>query len=203
MIIYNVAQLLKDAVGGHRDYDFAEPSLELSEDMTATYVSGHVRLTRLNKSVLAKGKVVASVTLQCRRCLEDYTTEIATDYEDRYYPTVDVSSGHPVEFGDEAANGEEEVDALRIDANHGLDLGELLRQVIILTLPIMPLCREDCPGLPPPIGVQVHLSNAADTPDEDEDGDEDDDAPIDSRLAALAHLLEVDEASQSVPFSKN
>ncbi len=195
MIIYNVAQLLKDAVGGHRDYDFAEPSLELSEDMTATDVSGHVRLTRLNKSVLAKGRVVATVTLQCRRCLEDYTTEIATDFEDRYYPTVDVGSGHPVEFGDEAANGEEEVDALRIDANHGLDLGELLRQVIILALPIMPLCREDCPGLPAPSGVLVHLAN------EDDDEDDADDAPIDSRLAALARLLEDDEAT--VPFSKN
>ena len=195
MIIYNVAQLLKDAVGGHRDYDFAEPSLELSEDMTATEVSGHVRLTRLNKSVLAKGKVVATVTLQCRRCLEDYTTEIATDFEDRYYPTVDVTSGHPVEFGDEAANGEEEVDALRIDTNHGLDLGELLRQVIILALPIMPLCREDCPGLPAPSGVQVHLANEADADDVV------DDAPIDSRLAALARLLEDD--ATTVPFSKN
>ncbi len=197
MIIYNVAQLLKDAVGGHRDYDFAEPSLELSEDMTATAVSGHVRLTRLNKSVLAKGRVVATVTLQCRRCLEDYATEIATDFEDRFYPTVDVSSGHPVEFGDEAANGEEEVDALRIDANHILDLGELLRQVIILALPIMPLCREDCPGLPAPSGVLVHLAN------EDDDAAGEDEAPIDIRLAALAQLLEDDEAAAATPFSKN
>jgi uncharacterized protein len=196
MISYNVAQLLKDAVGAHRDYDFDEPSLELSEDMTAIDLSGHVRLTRLNKSILCQGQVVATVTLQCRRCLEEYATEVATDFEDRYYPTVDVISGHPIEFGDEAANGEEEVDALRIDANHGLDLGELLRQVIILAPPIMPVCREDCPGLPAPRGVQVHLGNQV-----DEEADEED-APIDIRLAALAQLLEDDQAT-GIPFSKN
>lgn len=195
MINYNVAQLLKDAVGAHRDYDFDEPSLELADDLTATDVSGHVRLTRLNKSVLAQGQVIATVILQCRRCLEDYETEVDTTFEDRYYPTVDVTSGHPVEFGDEAANGEEEVDALRVDQNHYLDLGELLRQDIILALPIMPVCREDCPGLPAPSGIHVHLSNE---PDADEAEDE---PPIDNRLAALAQLLA--EEDEAAPFSKN
>ncbi len=195
MIDFNVAQLLKDVVGAHRDYDYAEPELALSEDMTAHEVRGHVRFTKLNKSILAKGKVRADVQVQCGRCLEYFTTAIATDFEDRYYPTVDVVSGHPVPFGDEAANGEEEVDALEIDHNHHLDLGELLRQVIILALPIMPVCRPDCPGLPAPSGIYVHLNSGAD------DEDEDDEPPIDSRLAALALLLEDDQPN--VPFSKN
>lgn len=200
MINYNVAQLLKDVVGAHRDYEFDEPSLELSAEMTARDVRGHVRLTRLNKSVLTQGKVAADVTLQCRRCLEDFDTSVETKFEDRYYPTVDVSSGHAVEFGDEAANGEEEVDALRIDANHGLDLGELLRQVIILALPIMPVCREDCPGLPAPSGVHVHLANASDV-----DEAEDEEPVTDSRLAALARLLEAsnDTEGGTAKFSKN
>lgn len=200
MISYNVAQLLKDAVGAHRDYDFDEPSLELTDDMTAADVSGHVRLTRLNKSILATGDAIATVTLQCRRCLEDFDTEVSTDFEDRYYPTVDVTSGHPVEFGDEAANGEEEVDALRVDANHNLDLGELLRQVLLLALPIMPVCREDCPGLPAPSGVHVQLGSV----DEAQEVEDEDEAPVDSRFAALAQLLaEEDEAEQPAPFSKN
>ena len=51
---------------------------------------------------------------------------------------------------------------------HLLDLRESIRQALVLELPMAPICREDCPGLPEAAG----LGN---------DGDD--------RLAVLSRLL--------------
>ncbi len=179
--IFNVAQLLKETVGTHRDYDFAAPSLELSVGVAGRNLRGHVRLTRLNKSILTVGRAALDdVPLQCGRCLDSYSSPLAISFEDRYRLKVDLASGGKVGFDEEAANGEEEADALWIDQNHLLDLSELLRQVFLLALPLMPVCRPDCPGLPVPDGVRLNLGLA---------GAEQAEAAQDNRLAVLAKLL--------------
>lgn len=63
-----------------------------------------------------------------------------------------------------------------------LDLEQVVRDAVVLALPLRPLCREDCPGL------RLDGSRA----DPDEDG-----GPVDPRWAALA-ALSGDGASSSV-----
>jgi uncharacterized protein len=38
-----------------------------------------------------------------------------------------------------------------------LDLRETVRELLLLELPITPLCREDCPGLCPKCGAELSL----------------------------------------------
>ena len=45
------------------------------------------------------------------------------------------------------AEGFEEEDDVSILADNTLDLGEIIRQHIVLHLPLKPLCRPDCPGI--------------------------------------------------------
>jgi uncharacterized protein len=65
--------------------------------------------------------------------------------------------------------------------NNILDLTELIRQNVLLALPIQPLCREDCKGLCPECGrdlnVEPHTHEAE---------------ARDERFAALRQLLEAD-----------
>ncbi len=167
--IVNVAQLLKETVGSTRLVELKLERLSLDESTTATDVSARVRLTRVVEGILADGQMSAMVELECVRCLELCQARIEGGFEADFRPSVDVRTGVPLYVP-------EHEDIFVIDNNHELDLDELLRQVAIVSLPMQPLCREDCPGI-----EQFEV----DEDDEEVDGDE--------RLAVLRNLLESDQ----------
>lgn len=189
---FNVAQLMKEAVGAHRSYDFAEPDLLLSpainpDDyaLTAHDLTGHVKFTRLNGRVRAEGRVQATVGLRCSRCLDEFTAPVSAPIEELFLPTHDVTSGLPVQ-----REAGEEDDVLVIDRNHVINLAEPIRQTLLVSLPLQPLCRESCAGLCPQCG-QNWNDGPCDCPTE----------TLDPRLAALADLLADERTVQK--FSNN
>ncbi|CAA9547379.1 MAG: hypothetical protein AVDCRST_MAG88-516, partial [uncultured Thermomicrobiales bacterium] len=103
-----------------------------------------VKLTRIPAGVLAEGDADATLRMVCMRCLEEFEQPVHAEFADEYRPTVDVLSG--VELSADGVD-EDEAEYLPIDGAHILDLGESLRQAIVLALPMAPHCREDCPGL--------------------------------------------------------
>ena len=84
----------------------------------------------IGNTVLAKTQAKGIFSLACARCLEPIQKEI----EDEFY------FDYPVEK--------------RTDA---IDLGEDIRQEIILALPPVVLCKEDCQGLCAGCGVNLNL----------------------------------------------
>jgi uncharacterized protein len=75
--------------------------------------------------------------------------------------------------------------AFTIDQNHELDLREMVRQDILLELPMHTLCAETCRGLCPECGADLNEGSC------EHDGHEVVDRPVmDERLAALARLLQ-------------
>lgn len=161
--IVNVAQLLKESVGATRVADVHLDRLPLDESTTATSVTVNVRLTRVAEGILADGCLACTVELECVRCLELYNASVEGEFEAEFRPSVDVRTGVPLHVP-------EHEDLFVIDNNHELNLDELLRQVTIVSLPIQPLCREDCPGI-----EQI----------ESDEGDAEDE-----RLAVLRDLLD-------------
>jgi uncharacterized protein len=186
---------MKEPVGSQRTVTFAEPELLLSEPvddddmrLVARDLRGRVRLTHLNGRLRAAGQVRALVGgLRCSRCLEECRLPVSTPVDDLFLQTYDVPSGLPLRPGE----GEEpDADTLVIDHNHMVDLGELLRQTLLVSLPIQPLCRADCRGLCPTCGQNWN------------EGPCDCDVEtLDPRLAALAALL-ADETT-AARFSSN
>lgn len=144
---YNVSHLLKSPVGTARDYEI-EPGerLRLDAETSADVIGGHVRLDRTNDGILARGHADATVNLTCSRCLEPAPTRLGVDFAEQYAPAIDVTSGHPL------PKPEDEM-VFTISQNHILDLREALRQNILASLPIQPLCRPDCAGLCPTCGA--------------------------------------------------
>jgi uncharacterized protein len=138
MLLVNVSQLLKGTVGSVR-----RVPIDDEVEVTGCGVSnatGEAELTKTNRSILVRADVDMEVKLECARCLELYTSPLHLHFEEEYFPITDVKSGVPLAEP-------EEPEALMIDENLILDLGEAIRQYALTALPMKPLCRTGCPGI--------------------------------------------------------
>jgi uncharacterized protein len=151
MVSVNVAQLLLEAPGSVRQFDFAEPLPDPGDDLHLHGpIRGHARLIRTSRGVLVHSDHVAVATLECARCLEDARATIESSLDEEFLATTDIRTGLPVHL-DEAL----EPDTPVIDEHHVIDLDEVLRQNILTNLPLAPLCEAACPGLCPTCGERL------------------------------------------------
>jgi DUF177 domain-containing protein len=165
---FNVAGLLGDPVGIDRTFEIADARVELPDDLElAEPISGHVRLTRTNRGILADARLTTALAGECARCLRPLTTPIEIVLEEEYLPTIDLQTGRPADMTAEP-------EALRLTDHHELDLEPSVSDAISLAEPIAPLDRPDCPGLCVVCGLPLD-EGVHDHPDDD----------IDPRLAAL------------------
>lgn len=170
---FNVAQLLKRSSGAVRTQEVRAPLDELEAELKPLApLTGQVKLLRTAQGVLATGHLNTRVQLVCDRCLEPLSASVSMEVADEFYPTIDVSSGH---FRPESLEAEE---ALRIDEHHILDLTEVVRQDLLVALPMHPVCREDCRGLCPVCGESRNEGDHEHAREE-----------IDPRLSRLRELL--------------
>jgi uncharacterized protein len=93
-----------------------------------------------------EGTVRTVLELPCSRCLEPFRLPVDAAIDLRYLPASELSSD------DERELSEEDVD-VSYYRDDQIDLTELLREQFYLTLPMKPLCRDDCRGLCPQCGV--------------------------------------------------
>ncbi|HEU5433367.1 MAG TPA: DUF177 domain-containing protein [Thermomicrobiales bacterium] len=169
----NVAGLLKGPTGEARLYRLTLDRFPLGEGLVARDMTGHVKLTRLREAVIAQVDVAGVVPLECVRCLQTYDQAFETSFAEEYRQTVDLRTGV-----DLAPADNEDDDTALIDENHELDLSEVLRQEILVSLPMRPDCGAGCPGPETLLGEREQP------------------AALDDRFAALADLLNDDEAAE-------
>ena len=159
---WNVAGLLSDAVGSHRDLEIHDARIDLPDELSlAAPIDGHVRLARTNRGILADARLTTALAEECSRCLRPATVPLDLAILEEYLPTIDLLTGTPVSIADEP-------DALRLDEHHELDLEPSVRDAISLAEPIAPLCRVDCPGLCIVCGLPLD-EGTHDHPDDDLD----------------------------------
>lgn len=168
---FNVAQLLREEVGGRRNYTFAEDALPLDDETTLGQLDGKVRFTRTATGVLADVDGRGMVELPCIRCLTPSQQQIDLHFQDEFHSRIEVNTGVPLPKPDEE-------DPFYIDESHLVDLGEALREYALLEMPMQPLCRADCKGLCSTCGADRNLGEC---------GCSSDDA--DDRFAVLKRLL--------------
>jgi uncharacterized protein len=177
--LFNVAQLLKEPIGATRnnvvDADLHDlvPEAEFTQaaDEPSVSLSGLLRFMHVTNGVLIQGDLKAVLTLPCVRCLEPVEVPVEVAVEETFEPTIDVITGQSV-------RPEEEDRALWIDEHHILDLQEVLRQDVLVAIPVHVVCRPDCRGLCASCGKNLN------------EGDCDCKTEPDPRWAALQELLE-------------
>ena len=96
------------------------------------------------------GRVQTSLELPCSRCLEAFTWPVDAAFDLRYLPQSENSSG------EEEAEIEEDDLSTAFYQNDEIDLGQLMREQFLLSLPMKPLCSDDCKGLCPACGANLN-----------------------------------------------
>ncbi|KOV88717.1 hypothetical protein ADL01_00260 [Streptomyces sp. NRRL WC-3618] len=132
-----------------------------------------LRLESVMEGVLVTGTARARVKGECVRCLEPLEQELEAEFQEMFsYPDADDRGRVTAEPADDA---EEDEDMLFIE--DGLfDLEPVLRDAVVLALPMQPVCQDDCPGLCSECGARL-----ADDPGHHHDA-------VDIRWAALQGL---------------
>lgn len=157
---FNVSQLLKSDVGSTRAYDFEESgSLELG-DTTARDIRGHVKFTLTNFGILAGVAAAAALDLTCARCVEPFEMPTTISFEEEYQPSIDILTGLP------STTPRSDL-SYAISQNHTIDLGEAIREHLLLTVELIPLCRPECEGLCATCGVNLNVEECTCPPVEE------------------------------------
>lgn len=132
-----------------------------------------LRLESVMEGVLVTGTAGAPVHGECVRCLEPIEESLRAEFLQLYaYP--EDSRGAAVGPGDAGETGSDD-ETLTLEGDL-FDLEPVLRDAVVLALPLQPVCREDCPGLCPECGARL-----ADDPEHDHER-------ADPRWAALQGL---------------
>jgi uncharacterized protein len=132
----NVTQLLKEPVGSSQSYDI---NGLLGDDIDGS-IEGTAKMIRATRGVLVQCELSAEVKLICSRCLEAFSCPMSFTAEEEFLPVADMSD-------DLALSSPEQSEEFTIDDKNIVDLGELIRQYVLLNLPMKPLCRPNCPGI--------------------------------------------------------
>ena len=90
-----------------------------------------LRLESVMEGVLVSGTATAPLSGECGRCLEPVSSRLTVDLQELYAY---------------ADSDEQDEDISHMEGDL-LDLEPVLRDAVVLALPLTPLCREDCGGL--------------------------------------------------------
>ena len=161
----NVGFIIHESVGYSRDFPFELPSITLKPDLDLVDLSGVARVTRTQQGLLVQVMMTAATACECVRCLDDFFQPLKIDFVELYAftPNSQTESG------------------LMVPETGLLDLEPLVREEMLLAIPINPICRPDCKGLCPVCGENLNESQCS---HEDED--------VDPRLSVLRTLLNKD-----------
>jgi uncharacterized protein len=130
-----------------------------------------LRLESVIEGVLISGTATAQAQGECVRCLDPVVIDLEVEMQELFaYPET-------------AAADADEIETLEDEL---VDIGPMLRDAVVLALPLQPVCSVDCRGLCPTCGIRL-----ADDPEHAHE-------QVDPRWAALRHVA-ADVATEDVP----
>ena len=131
---------------GIHKYHFTPPASEIGLDSRfPKNVTVDATLDKNGGQMVLSAEVAASALFECDRCIGEFKREIAGRYKAAYV----------TEKGGDARGENEEPRALPPDA-YEIDLTSDIREVLMLSVPIKLLCKENCRGLCPHCGVNLN-----------------------------------------------
>lgn len=108
-------------------------------------------VSKSGNQLICRGKVKTRAKLECSRCLLVYDESIISNLD------------FVVDFGESPIplyrdTSEEDNYFVADPSSDSFKIDDLVRETIILTLPLKPLCSEECRGLCPICGIDLNKS---------------------------------------------
>jgi uncharacterized protein len=167
----NIGELLADR-RAVRTVAFSERFESPAEDIALVApVAGELSLSSTGATVYLTGRVQTVLSLVCGACLRPFQQSLEFVVDEEFgrapaQPDAGAARG-------EAALGPADF-VVPVGPDEVVDLSEVVRQQLLLALPIAPRCREGCPGLCPSCGADLNAGRCTCAHDD-----------IDPRLQAL------------------
>ena len=117
-----------------------------------------------------RGHLAVTMRCDCNRCLEPAEFPIDSDFDLFYRPAARADYDEEVEIDE----GETEI---AFYEGAGVELENVLREYVLLSLPMQRVCREECHGICPVCGHNRNLANCGCEV-----------KPVDDRWAVLKNL---------------
>jgi uncharacterized protein len=129
----SVAEIL-NRPGEYRDLDlrpaFEDVRTELAHLGTGP-LDTRLKAESVVEGILVSGRVAGTASLRCARCLKDFDGSVSLDVCELF-----TTPGHELP----------EEEAYKVQGME-IDLGPMLRDALVLALPLNPVCDEACMGL--------------------------------------------------------
>jgi uncharacterized protein len=87
-----------------------------------------LRLESVHEGILATGEAFGRASGECGRCLDPIESDVEVDFQELF-----------------AYSGTSEDDF--VVENEQIDLDQVIRDAVVLSLPLQPVCQQDCEGL--------------------------------------------------------
>ena len=133
-------------------------------------VEGLAELEPLTDEIRVQGKISGPMEAVCDRCLDPVHWVVDAEFKLLYQPASELTAVEDVEIDDRATE-------IGFYEGNSLDVKDVVREQIVLSMPARNICREDCLGLCPECGKNRNQA-LCDCRSR----------PVDNRLAALANL---------------
>ncbi len=146
------------------DETFLPGVIDLGEDVrqqSPLRAAGRAELVRESRGarkvvedIRLVGNFSTSIELRCARCLEPVDNPVAEAFDLLYRPQgVDAA-------GEDASIGKAETE-IGYYQGEGLLLEDVLKEQILLALPVKQVCRADCKGLCPHCGRNLNVESCS------------------------------------------
>ncbi|APS00265.1 YceD family protein [Pajaroellobacter abortibovis] len=172
---------LHDLDAGGREFtfplhvDWVQQSLEGYQVIpTPTEGEACVRASKSGQDIVIHGSLHAQVVVPCARCLQDTTIALEPTITALFVPAS--GSRHAYKDQEEYEFLQEEADLISYEGET-IVLNQLIRDELILSLPMIPLCSEACPGIISTDFINESVQEYLD--------------PVDPRLLPLLKLKEI------------
>jgi len=158
----NVGFIINQSKGYMREFPLEFPFIHIPPDLDLTDLSGSARVTRTGKGLLVQVKMHAQMMNECVRCLQGFPLLLDIEFTELYAFSADSSTDSE----------------LILPESGQIDLRPLVREEMLLAVPINPLCDPECKGLCPICGENRNETEC-----------DHDIEVIDPRLSVLKSLL--------------
>ena len=127
----NVGFVVAQSAGFSRDFPFELPQVNIPPDLVVNNFNGYFRATRTPQGILLQADLHGDIGLECVRCLTDSQQSLNVNFTELYA----FSQRYVTDAG------------LLMPETGIIDLAPVLREYILLEIPISPLCKVECKGL--------------------------------------------------------
>jgi len=140
--------------GSRASYAFEECLPDEDEMHFVAPARGELTVINTGRMLLLTGHVRAEAEVACSRCLRPMRLTVNAELEEEFATRPAGPHGQVMAIEDE-----EPIARVIEEDSFDLDLTELLRQNVLVAMPLQPICSEGCRGLCPHCGQDLNVGD--------------------------------------------